>query len=122
MKRTAPKTRGAMTRCALLGALAEKSGLSDQQVECVIDDLTEIAASELKRVGVFKTGEYLSLKLVAKPAAQVRKGAHPFAKECVAFKEEPVSNIVRARVLKRLNKVVEHVFFQEVVENFLGSH
>merc|ERR1711978_602101 len=104
MKAKAQKT--GKTASEVYQAVADASGVKRKDVKATVDAYMEVCASELKKVGQFKIGQNLKLKLKVKPATPARKGVNPFTKEPCVFKAKPASKTVRALALKKLKESV----------------
>jgi nucleoid DNA-binding protein len=98
----AEEKKKAMTKSALLGALAESSGLNKKQVASVLDGLGALARNELgkKGPGVVTIPGMMKLTSRKKPATKARMGVNPFTKQPQMIAAKPASVQVRARVLK----------------------
>ena len=81
-----------MTASAINRSLARRHGMKAVQVKAILDDLMEIAATQLKKHGSFKIGGYrgcLSIRSKKMPATPTRKGVSPFARQPCVFKAKP---------------------------------
>ena len=100
------KAPSALTASAVYSSAAEAVGIKSTQVKAVVEQIIKIAADELKKVGHFKFGGILNLKLKSKPAQPARKGVNPFTKEPMVFKAKPASKAVRVLAMKKLKEMV----------------
>jgi nucleoid DNA-binding protein len=96
-----------MSKSQIVACIAENTGVAKKQVSHMMECLSEIIFSHLKKgaAGVFNLPGLLKLYVVRKPATKARKGINPFTKEEVMFKAKPARNVVKARVLKKLKDV-----------------
>lgn len=92
------------SKTQILDQIAETTSLTRKQVSSVLDSLTEVIDSHLKKnaVGEFVLPGLLKISTVRKPAVKARKGINPFTKEEVMFKAKPASTAVKVRPLKKL--------------------
>jgi nucleoid DNA-binding protein len=98
----------AMTKSALLAALAEHSGLKRQQVAQVLEGLAELVYEGLgkKGPGQFAIPGLVKIRVRQKPAVPEHEGINPFTKEKVIIKAKPARKVVRAVPLKALKDLV----------------
>jgi nucleoid DNA-binding protein len=108
-KKAAPAKRvavikDAMTKSAMMGAIAEDTGLSKKQVIAVFDTLGTIINGHLKKggAGVCTIPGLMKIKTIHKPATKSRKGTNPFTGEEMMFKAKPARNVVKILPLKNL--------------------
>ena len=97
-------TKDRFSKTQILDQIAETTSLTRKQVSSVLDSLTEVIDSHLKKnaVGEFVLPGLLKISTVRKPAVKARKGINPFTKEEVMFKAKPASTAVKVRPLKKL--------------------
>jgi len=96
--------KDAMTKSAMMGAIADGTGLSKKQVTAVFDSLGTIISGHLKKggAGVCTIPGLLKIKTIHKPATKARKGINPFTGEEMMFKSKPARNVVKVLPLKNL--------------------
>lgn len=96
--------KDAMTKSAMMGAIAEDTGLSKKQVIAVFDTLGALINGHLKKggAGVCTIPGLLKIKTIHKPATKARKGTNPFTGEEMMFKAKPARNVVKVLPLKNL--------------------
>merc|ERR1712080_66223 len=97
---------GGLSQTAVFAAVAEGAGLKTKEVKAVVDGIMGVAADQLKKVGNFKLGGCLNMKLKKKPATPARKGVNPFTKEPCVFKAKPASKTVRCLAMKKLKESI----------------
>ncbi|MSR31492.1 MAG: hypothetical protein EXR99_08310 [Gemmataceae bacterium] len=99
----------ALTKSAVLGALAEKCELSKKQVATVLDEVRNLVVAQLgkKGPGIFTIPGILKLKRKVRPATKEREGINPFTKEKQIFKAKPASIAVRANALKAFKEAIK---------------
>jgi nucleoid DNA-binding protein len=93
----------AMSKAALLQALAEKTGLTKKQVGEVVEHLDAIVKEQLgkKGPGKFVLPGVLQLRIIRKKATKEKVVENPFKKgEMMTVKAKPARNVVKARILK----------------------
>ena len=97
-----------LTRTEVIASLANRSGLSKQQVSSFFDELVDLIADQLKEggPGVANIGGLMKVKVIRKPAQPEREGINPFTKEKTIFKAKPAQNVVKITPLKRLKDSV----------------
>lgn len=97
------------TKTQILNQIAENTELSRKQVQSVLDELTDVIHSHVKKrsVGEFALPGLLKITTVKKPAKKARKGINPFTGEETMFKAKPASTQVKVRPLKKLKEMAE---------------
>ncbi|WP_009963306.1 MULTISPECIES: HU family DNA-binding protein [Verrucomicrobium] len=108
MAKKAATIKDRFSKTQILEQITQDTELSRKQVSAVLDSLTEIISSHLKKnsVGEFVLPGLLQIKTVRKPAVKARKGINPFTKEPTVFKAKPASTVVKVRPLKKLKDMV----------------
>lgn len=88
----------------ILDEIAESTGLSRKQVSSVLEGLSSVIESHVKKnaVGEFVLPGILKINSIRKPAVKARKGINPFTKEEVTFKAKPATTVIKVRPLKKL--------------------
>ncbi len=101
-------TGKAMTKTEVSKALAEKTKLSKNDVNSVLDALADLIGENLGKngPGVFTVPGLLKIIVQNKPATEERLGINPFTKEETIFKAKPARNVVKIRPLKGLKEMV----------------
>ena len=95
------------TKSEVLGAVADKTGLSKKQVGSVVEELSNQIKKDLgKGPGIFTIPGLVKLRVVRKPATKARKGINPFTGQEMMFKAKPARNVVKASPLKALKDMV----------------
>merc|ERR1719230_1010548 len=95
-------TKGGMTQTAVFQSVAETCGMKTKDAKAVVEALTAVAVSEVKKSGSFKFAGVLNMKLKNKPATKAKTGINPFTKEPCVFKAKPASKTVRCLPMKKL--------------------
>ena len=97
-----------MTKSAVVGALADQTGLSKKDVASVFDAMGGLIKKNLGRrgPGVFTVPGLMKVKVVRKPATPARKGINPFTGEEAMFIAKPARNVVKVQPLKALKDMV----------------
>ena len=92
------------SKTQILDEIAASTELSRKQVGAVLDSLTAVIETHVKKnsVGEFVLPGLLKISTVRKPAVKARKGISPFTKEEVIFKAKPASTVIKVRPLKKL--------------------
>ncbi len=92
------------TKTQIVNRIAEENDLTKNQVNGVLDSLSDIIQLHLNKrsVGEFILPGLLKIQTVKKPARKARKGINPFTKEEQIFKAKPASTVVKVRALKKL--------------------
>ena len=100
--------KDAMTKSAMMAAIAEDTGLSKKQVISVFDTLGTIIGGHLKKggAGICTIPGLMKIKTIHKPATKARKGTNPFTVEEMMFKAKPARNVVKVLPLKNLKAMV----------------
>jgi DNA-binding protein HU-beta len=101
-----PKTKSAkkMTKGALIQGILDlmDEGWARKDVKNVLDALTQIGHSELKKRGEFVLPSFAKFVVIKKPARPAREGINPFTKEPTTFAAKPASKVVKARPVKAI--------------------
>ena len=94
----------AMTKSAMMGAIAEDTGLAKKDVAAVFDSLSGIINGHIKKggAGTCTVPGLMKIKTVRKPATKARKGTNPFTGEEMMFKAKPARTVVKVLPLKAL--------------------
>ncbi len=108
MAKKASAITEAMTKSALLAAIAEDTGLAKKEVASVFESLNDKVQRHLKKkgVGTFTLPGVAKFTVRTKPATKARKGTNPFTGEEMMFKAKPASRVVKIRPLKALKDAV----------------
>ena len=98
----------AMTKSAILGAIADDTGLTRKEVGAVMESLSDIINGHVKKggVGFCTVPGLMKIKTVRKPATRARKGINPFTGEETVFKAKPARTVVKILPLKGLKDMV----------------
>jgi nucleoid DNA-binding protein len=102
-----PTYKEPMTKAAMMGAIADDTGLSKKEVVAVFDSLSTIINGHIKKTGagVCTIPGLMKIKTVRKPATRARKGTNPFTGEEMMFKAKPARNVVKILPLKNLKEM-----------------
>src|SRR4029077_19659250 len=84
----------------------QSDDISKKDVKGVLESLTKIGYSELKKSGAFLVPGFAKFVVIKKPATKERAGINPFTKEPTIFKAKPARKIVRARPVKAAKDAV----------------
>merc|ERR1719281_1488704 len=106
MKATKASEGGAMTQTAVFQSVAETCGVKTKDAKAVVDAMTAVAVSEVKKSGSFKFAGLLNMKLKNKPATKAKRGINPFTKEPCVFKAKPASKTVKCFAMKKLKEML----------------
>ncbi len=93
-----PTTR--LTKTEIITTIADSAELEKKIVQRVLEELRNVATTELRKGNEFVLPGMLKLKSVVKPATQDRPGVNPFTKQPTTIKGKPASKKVRAAALK----------------------
>jgi len=98
----------AATRAAVLSALAERTGLSKQEVASVFLAMGDLAGRELgaRGPGRFVVPGLLRLRVVRKPAKPAEPGVNPFTKQPITLKARPARSVLKAVPMKALKGLI----------------
>jgi len=96
--------KDAMSKSAMMGAIAEDTGLSKKQVALVFESLTALINGHVRKggAGTCTVPGLMKIKTVRKPATKARKGINPFTGEETMFKAKPARTVVKVQPLKAL--------------------
>lgn len=94
----------AMTKSAMMGAIADDTGLAKKDVAAVFDSLSNLINGHIKKggAGTCTVPGLMKIKTVRKPATKARKGVNPFTGEEMMFKAKPARTVVKVLPLKAL--------------------
>ncbi len=103
-----PTVKDPMTKSAMMGAIADDTGLTKKQVTEVFSSLSTVINGHIKKngAGVCTIPGLMKIKTVRKPATRARKGINPFTGEEMMFKAKPARNVVKILPLKGLKEMV----------------
>ncbi len=103
--KSAPK---ALNKNSLLQALTEAlgEGANKKQVKAVLETLSAVGHTELKKHGLFVLPGFAKFVVVNKAARPAREGINPFTKEKTVFAAKPASKAVKARPVKAIKVAV----------------
>lgn len=106
--KAATKAVKKLTKGALIAAILESmgEGWARKDVVKVLDSLTQLGYSELKKRGEFVLPGFAKFVLVKKPARPAREGINPFTKEPTTFAAKPASKAVKARPAKAIKDAI----------------
>ena len=95
------------TKTQIVTQIAEENELTKNQVNGVLESLSEIIQLHINKrsVGEFVLPGLLKIQTVKKPARKARKGINPFTGEEQMFKAKPASTAVKVRALKKLKEM-----------------
>lgn len=98
-----------LTKTEIIQQLAEGTGLTKQQVNQLLDELTRMIGSSLGADGAGSFTLPGLLKIVArvKPATPERTGVNPFTKQPQVFPAKPESRTVKVTALKGLKDMLQ---------------
>ena len=104
MAKKATPIKDRYSKTQILDEIAASTELSRKQVAAVLDSLSDVIESHVKKnaVGEFVLPGLLKITSVRKPAVKARKGISPFTKEEVIFKAKPATTVIKVRPLKKL--------------------
>jgi len=105
----APKVKAIsekLTKTQIVGALADNTGLTKEQVSAVMDAMNNLIEGSIKKrgAGEFTIPGMMKITTVRKPAVKARKGINPFTGEETMFKAKPATTAVKIRPLKRMKE------------------
>ncbi len=94
----------AMTKSAMMGAIADNTGLAKKDVAAVFESLSNLINGHIKKggAGTCTVPGLMKIKTVRKPATKARKGTNPFTGEEMMFKAKPARTVVKVLPLKAL--------------------
>jgi nucleoid DNA-binding protein len=96
--------KDAMTKSAMMSAIAEDTGLSKKEVASVFESLGTLINGHIKKggAGTCTVPGLMKIKTIRKPATKARKGINPFTGEETMFKAKPARTVVKVQPLKAL--------------------
>ena len=94
----------AMTKSAMMTAIADDTGLAKKDVAAVFESMGTIINGHIKKggAGTCTVPGLMKIKTVRKPATKARKGTNPFTGEEMMFKAKPARTVVKVLPLKAL--------------------
>jgi nucleoid DNA-binding protein len=98
----------AMTKSAMMSAIADDTGLTKKEVTSVFDSMSGIINGHIKKggAGFCTVPGLMKIKTNRKPATKARKGTNPFTGEPTVFKAKPARTVVKILPLKALKDMV----------------
>jgi nucleoid DNA-binding protein len=105
----ATSTKKSPSKTEITNTLAERSGLSKQQVTQVLDELANLISTSIGSdgPGQFTLPGLLKITSRIKPATAERMGIDPFTKKERLFPAKPESRTVKVTALKGLKDMVQ---------------
>jgi nucleoid DNA-binding protein len=102
-----PTIKTPMTKSAMMGKIADDTGLAKKDVASVFDSLSTVINGHIKKggAGTVTIPGLMKIKTVRKPATRARKGINPFTGEEMMFKAKPARNVVKVLPLKNLKEM-----------------
>jgi len=105
-----PKTKATkkLTKGALIQAILDDmgEGWARKDVVKVLESLTQLGHTELKKRGEFVLPGFAKFVLIKKPATPAREGINPFTKEPTTFAAKPARKVIKARPVKAIKDSV----------------
>ena len=100
--------REKMSKAAILGHIAEETGLTRGQVGDVMDELEVLILRHIKKrsVGEFTLPGLMRIHSAKRPPTKARMGRNPATGEEIEIPARPATTVVRVKPLKRLNDMV----------------
>lgn len=97
-----------MTKTAILGEIAQNTGLTKGQVGSVLGELETLIERHIKKggAGEFTLPGLMKIKSVKRPATKKRMGRNPATGEEIVIGPKPASIRVRVTALKGLKEMV----------------
>jgi DNA-binding protein HU-beta len=94
--------KGPLSKSGLVQTLADKHSdkLTRKDVKGLLETLSQLGHSELKKNGIFVLPGLVRMVVVKKPATKERKGVNPFTGEPAVFKAKPARKVIKARPVK----------------------
>jgi nucleoid DNA-binding protein len=98
-----------LTKTEIIQSLADGTGLTKQQVNQLLDELTRLIGTSLgpDGSGTFTLPGLLKVVARVKPATPERMGTDPFTKQPKLFKAKPESRVVKVTALKGLKDMLQ---------------
>jgi len=87
--------------------LAEKSGLSESEVESVIEALSDQLISDLRGMGLFNLFNLADIATVVHPGKEARMATNPFTGKEQEFKAKPVKIRVKIDPKRKLTAALK---------------
>ena len=99
----------AYKKTEIVREIAENSGLTNQEVGAVLDELGVLIHRHVKKraAGTFTLPGLLKIVTTEKPATKKRKGINPFTGEETIFAAKPAQTVVKVRPLKKLKDMAQ---------------
>jgi len=98
----------AMTKSAIVGEIAQNTGLTNKRVSSVLDELAVLIERHVKKggPGQFTLPGLMKIEVKRTLATKARKGINPFTGQETVFKAKPARNVVKIRPLKKVKDMV----------------
>jgi nucleoid DNA-binding protein len=103
------KSAKGLTKSQIYAEIAEQAGITKKQVAAVFDALTDMVKRQLKKADdTFTIPGMVKLRLKrTKPVKGGKEVLNRFTGQMTITKDKPARNVIRARVLKGLNELVQ---------------
>lgn len=89
-----------MTKTELIAKMGEVNGLTKKENVKIIDDLISIAESSIKENGLFKIPDFFEIKVLNKPARQMKS---PSTGEILNV---PAKSVLKAKAIGKMKKIL----------------
>ncbi|MCA9217720.1 MAG: HU family DNA-binding protein [Planctomycetales bacterium] len=101
-------TKKPLTKTEVTSTLAERTGLTKQQVNDFFEQFAKLIGENLSESGpgVLNISGLMKFKVTRKEAVPERQGPHPFTGEMTTFAAKPARNVVKVTALKKLKDIV----------------
>jgi len=107
-KAVAKAVKKPTTKAETFTYIADKTGLTKNDVGAVFESLNTLIKRDIRRTGpgMYTLPALMKIKVIRKPATKSRKGVNPFTGEAMVFKAKPARNVVKVLPLKGLKDMV----------------
>lgn len=101
-----PVLKEPLNKTQVMKYLAEMGCLTKAQITHLMDALSCVIESHLKKRMDFNFLGLAKFRVIRKPATKARKGVNPFTGEPTTFAAKPARNVVKVKPLKKLKDSV----------------
>jgi nucleoid DNA-binding protein len=101
-----PVLKEPLNKTQVMKYLAEMGCLTKAQINHLMDALSCVIESHLKKRMDFNFLGLAKFRVIRKPATKARKGVNPFTGEPTTFAAKPARNVVKVKPLKKLKDSV----------------
>lgn len=101
---------GKQTKTQIIREISENTGLTNQQVKVVLEELHDLAERHMKKRG---SGEFIvpmlgvKIRRIRKKATKKRMGRNPFTGQEIMIPAKPARDVIKVTAMKAIKEMLE---------------